>query len=189
MADLSDILGVLKKIAPWITAAATGNVPGLVTMAAQAVTGVVGKEVKPDVDSITAAIAGATPEQLQAMKQADNEFALKVQALGFQHEEEMYKTEVEDRVSARDREKALRDKTPQILAYIIIGSTVVMEGIFAYLVFTGHTFTPDGAIVIGRIMGTMDGMALTAVAYFLGSSLSSAKKDEIRHAEAVNAVK
>ena len=179
MAASEEILGFFKKIGPWLTAASTGNIPALVTMAAQTVGGVLGKEVKPDVDSIAAAVSGATPEQLLALKQADNDFASKMQALGFQHEEEMYKTEVEDRESARDREKTVRDSTPKIISIIVLISTFVLEACFAWAVFHGKTFSSDGAIIIGRILGTLDIVVVIVLAYYLGSSAGSAEKTRL----------
>lgn len=73
----------MKTILPWIGAAATGNVPALVGMAANQLSGALGVDVKPTADAISKAFSGATPEQIQAAKLADQDFALKMQALGF----------------------------------------------------------------------------------------------------------
>lgn len=75
--------GLLKKALPWIGAAATGNVPQLVNMAAIALGDALGHPVEPSQEGIQSAINGATPEQIEAAKQADRDFALKMQALGF----------------------------------------------------------------------------------------------------------
>lgn len=75
---------LLKKAMPWIGAAATGNVPALVGMAATAISDVIGLPVEPNQRAIETAVTTATPDQILAMKKADNDFALKMQALGFE---------------------------------------------------------------------------------------------------------
>jgi hypothetical protein len=179
MAVSDEILGFFKKIGPWVTAAATSNVPALIGMAAQIVGGVLGKEVKPEADAIAAAVSGATPDQLLALKQADNDFMAKMQTLGYQHEEEMYKTEAADRASARDREKNVRDLMPKIMATAVIAATFILEGYFAYAVFHHQSFSSDGAIIIGRILGTLDTAAGMVLAYYFGSSAGSAEKTRL----------
>lgn len=73
-----DVLGFAKKALPWIGAAATGNVPALVTMAAAAVSSALGTEVPATPNAVAAAIASATPEQLLALKTAEQDFQLKM---------------------------------------------------------------------------------------------------------------
>ena len=67
---MSDWRGVLSTVAPWIGAAATGGVPALVGMAAGELTKAFGKDVKPTVDAIGAAISGASPASEYARTQA-----------------------------------------------------------------------------------------------------------------------
>ena len=55
---MADVLGFLKKAAPWITAAATSNVPALVGMAAKTIAGITGGKVGNSVDSIAEAVSG-----------------------------------------------------------------------------------------------------------------------------------
>mgnify|MGYP001617865520 CR=1 FL=1 len=82
------------------------------------------------------------------------------------------KVDAEDRNSARQREMAIRDKTPAILAFLI----VAVFGAAQYMVFT-HPFPSDQAIMVARVLGTID-MALGLVlGYYFGSSSSSRLKD------------
>ena len=82
------------------------------------------------------------------------------------------KIAADDRASARQREIATGDSTNRILAYLI----VVVFGAAQYMVFT-HPFAQDQAIMVARVLGTID-MALGLVlGYYFGSSAGSARKD------------
>jgi hypothetical protein len=164
----------LKKIAPWISAAATGNVPALVGMAAQAVGGALGKEVKPSVDAIAAAVAGATPEQLIALKNADHDFELKSKALGFETVEQLLQIDASDRKDARAREVALKDRIPAILA---IGVTFGFFGLLFFLL--RHSPPADSKDVLNIMLGSLGTAWVSIVAYYFGSSAGSAAKNEM----------
>jgi nitroreductase len=171
---MADILGFLKKLTPWIAAAASGNVPALVGMAAQTISTVTGKDVKADAESISAAISGATPEQLQALKQADQDFALKMQAMGFQNEEELEKIAAEDRANARDREEKVRDYTPEVGFYILLGVfAFFLHWLFKYSVPT------DNKAIIYSAFGSLGTLVIMAATYFYGTTRQSARKDEV----------
>lgn len=170
---MADFVGFLKKVAPWIGAAATGNVPALITMAAQAVGGVVGKEVKPTADAIAAAVAGATPDQLLQMKQIDNDFALKMQAAGFEHEDELAKMQYDDKANARAREVALKDKYVPFLATVVIGSFIL--AVLAILRGWGKV----EAAFAGTLIGYLAANANQVVSYYFGSSAGSDRKTEL----------
>lgn len=116
-----DASGFLKTILPWIGAAATGNVPALITMAASQISTAVGYDVKPEIASITKAISGATPEQLLLLKQSDQEFALKMQALGFDQILKLEELKFSDVASARNREIKSGDiTTPRLLSVFAV---------------------------------------------------------------------
>jgi 4-hydroxybenzoate polyprenyltransferase len=166
-------VGFLKKVLPWIGAAATGNVPALVTMAAKTVSDCVGGKVDSTVDAIAAAVSGATPDQLLALKQADNDFAAKMQAMGFEHEEDILKIEADDRANARTREISLRDKFVPVLAVILIGSFVV--AVLAVIRGWGKV----EAAFAGTLIGYLAANANQVVSYYFGSSAGSARKTEI----------
>jgi hypothetical protein len=170
---MANVLGFIKTAAPWITAAATGNIPGLVSLAAQAISNVTGKNVKADPDSIAAAVAGATPEQLLALKQADAELQVKLQALGFEHIEDLEKIAADDRASARNREIAVKDKIPAILAIVIT------SGFFGVLTFMlMHEIPANGHDAMLMILGALITAWTAVVSYYFGSSAGSAAKDK-----------
>src|SRR6266850_8272739 len=94
--DAKTALSFLQKALPWVGAAATGNVPALIGLAADAVSKATGKEVAATPEAIAQTVAGATPEELVKLKLADDELRLKAQALGFQHVEELRKLDIEE---------------------------------------------------------------------------------------------
>jgi hypothetical protein len=163
----------LKKVLPWIGAAATGNVPALITMAAKTVGDAVGKEIKPDMDAIAAAVSGATPEQLLALKQADNDFMLKMQAMGFEHLEDMEKIAADDRASARNREIQVKDWMPKALG---LGALAVFTTCMFLLIF--YELPQTAKEVVVYMLGILSGMVKDVYGYFFGSSSSSKNKDE-----------
>jgi len=168
----------IQKALPWIGKAvgafATSGPIGLLTVAAQGIGQIVGKNVSPTTDAISAAIAGATPEQLIAMKKVDDDFAAQMKQMGFADEEEMEQIFAGDRASARNREEIVRDKTPRILAYGIC--LLVFTGEFLYF----HYGAPPNVSpeLVGRILGTLDSALMLVLSYYFGSSAGSAKKDE-----------
>ena len=87
---------------------------------------------------------------------------------------QLEKIAAEDRASARAREIATGDSTNRYLSYLIVG----VFGAAQYAVFT-HQFPPDQAIMVARVLGTID-MALGLVlGYYFGSSAGSARKDDL----------
>lgn len=167
-------MNFLKKIVPWIGAAATGNVPALIGLAAKTVSDVIGKDVKPELDSISAAVAGATPEQLLALKLADHDFSLKAKALGFETAEDLLKIDLEDRKDARAREVSLKDRIPAILA---IGVTVGFFGLLFFLL--RHSPPAESKDVLNIMLGSLGTAWVSIVAYYFGSSAGSAAKNEL----------
>ncbi len=165
----------LSKILPWIGAAATGNVPALVTMAANAVGGAIGVDVKPTADAIVQAVRGATPEQVAAIRQAETEFAEKMQAMGFAHAEELARIAATDTANARDREIKTGDSwTPRILAGMVVVGWLAVQ---AFLLT--HIVDASMRELVARVLGTLDGALMMVLSYYFGSSAGSAEKNRI----------
>jgi len=159
----------MKTILPWIGAAASGNVPALIGMAASQLSDSMGIDVKPTADAISKAFSGATPEQIQAAKAGDQDFALKMQSLGFAHIKDLEQIAAGDRASARDREIKTGDSwTPRVLAaVVVIGYMIVQWYVLSHVVDTSMRD------IVLRSMGTLD-MALGLIlGYYFGSSSGS----------------
>lgn len=168
--DWTNVKDVLAKVAPTIGAAVGGPLGG----AAGAILGqVLGVQDTNDAGSVTAAIAGATPDQLLALKKADQDFQARMAELGFANAKDIEALVVDDRKDARGREVAIRDKTPSILAALIILTYISVQVILLF--FSVHAEMRE---IVMRSLGTLDAAVGLVLGYYFGSSLSSKTKDE-----------
>jgi hypothetical protein len=158
--------GIISKIAPGLGAALGGPLGG----AAGAIIGKVlapGKE-KPTDDDLAQALSNATPDQLLALKQADQRFIAEMKQLDI----DVFKLEVSDVQSARELAKV--NYWPQIAI-----TTVYIVGYFVVL----------GLLLSGRLAVQAElremttvliGMLTTAIpmilGFWFGSSFGSREK-------------
>jgi hypothetical protein len=168
------MLGFLKKALPWISAAAMCNVPALRQLAANAVSNAVGKDIDASEEAIAQAVACASPEEVEKLKQQEAEFALKMQHLGFQHQEELETIAAGDRSNARAREIALRDRIPAILAIAVTGG-------FFGLLFVLLRWAPpkQNEALLNITLGSLGTAWVAIIGYYFGSSAGSERKNEI----------
>jgi hypothetical protein len=171
---MADIAGFFKKTLPSMAAAVASGIPGPIGAVAQIISAKLGKDVKPDADSISAAIAGATPDQILKLKEDDQQFQSTMQKLGFDHDEDMEKLAVDDRVSARDREKSVRDYTPEIGFYLL-------ASIFAFFLhwLFKYPIPIDNKAIIFSAMGSLTTILITAATYFYGTTRGSEQKNQL----------
>lgn len=164
-----DWKAIVGTVAPWIATALTGPLGG---MAVGAVADALGLSDKTE-SAIKQALSGATPEQMLALKQADQNFAARMQELGFQNVQALEKIAADDRDSARKREMTVQDYTPRILAYLIVGGFLGM----AY----GVLFKQMSAdsVLAGTIIGYLSAKAEQVAAYYFGSTAGSKQKTEL----------
>lgn len=161
---------VLKMVAPWLASAVTGPFGG---MAVSAIADALGLSDKTEA-AVKAALSGTTPEQMLALKQADNDFSIKMKELGFKNEHDMEQLAVNDRDSARKREMTVQDKTPRNLAYAIT------TGFFGILVGLMFVKMPNGNKEILYVMLGSLGTAWAGVtAYYFGSTRGSQVKTDL----------
>lgn len=179
MPDFQKLLG---QVAPWLCAAATGNVPALITMSANAIGSAIGSNVKPTVEAIGTAITGATPEQMLAIKNADNDFAIKMQALGFQDIETLQKIAADDRASARTMQISTRSNMPAVISVLVLILAALGEGALL------RGYEPHiAAELVGRILGTLDSAVIMVLSFWLGTTNESGRKTEILAGQVTNA--
>lgn len=164
-----DWKSLVGTVAPWIGTALGGPLGG---MAVSAIADALGLSEKTE-DAIKTALSGATPEQMLALKQADQQFSLRMQELGFQNTQALEKIAADDRDSARKRETAVMDYTPRILAYLIVGGFLGM----AY----GVLFKQMSAdsVLAGTIIGYLSAKAEQVAAYYFGSTAGSKEKTQL----------
>lgn len=176
MSFFDDVVKTLGNIAPFICKALPLP-PPLGNLAATALQSALGTP-QNDPDSLHAALATATPEQIIAITNAEQTFAAQMKQMGFEHIEDLEKIAADDRASARGREIALRDKTPQVLAYgygLIFLFT--LSG-FVCLAIWHIVVDPSIKTSIDILLGVLVGMVLGSKEYYFGSSTGSKQKDD-----------
>jgi len=164
---MEQLLNLVRTVAPSIASAVGGPLAGMATRAiSEALLG------KPDgtEQELENAVASATPEQLLALKKAEQEFAVKMRELDI----DLERISNEDRDSARNREVSLRDWTPRVLAGLI---TVGYFGVLFWMLRFGlpNTGSSEALLVMLGALGTAWG---GVVAYYFGSSAGSKEKTE-----------
>jgi len=119
---------------------------------------------------LEAALANASPELLQKIKEADQKFKIDMENLGV----DLEKIASEDRANARAREIAVRDKTPQIIAY------AYTAGYFALLFYIIRFGVSEGVKdLVNTLIGVLSAAQVGIMSYYFGSSAGSARKTEM----------
>lgn len=168
-----DWRSIVKAVAPTIGTALGGPLGGMAGLALAKVLGVPDAQAGDD-SAIAAAIQGASPDQILALKKADQDFAITMQSLGFKNVEALEALATADRASAREREVKTADWMPKVLGLVI---TVGFFGLLAYLM---KQEPPTGSRDILNIMlGSLGSAWIGVVTYYFGSSSGSARKTEI----------
>lgn len=173
--EFKDFGNLLAKLAPTIAAGLGGPLAGGAVTALEGVFGVSTDGSTSDKqNALVGAISGATPDQLLALKQAENDYAVQMATLGFKNKEALEALVTGDRDSARKREEAVKDNTPKILAYALV------LGFFGTLGFMLFANVPIGSRDLLNIMLGMLGTSFVSViAYYFGSSNGSAEKTRL----------
>jgi hypothetical protein len=165
-----DWMAILKTVAPWIGTAIAGPLGGMAVEAAANALGVSAKTT----DALKQALSGATPEQMLALKKADQDFQLQMQALGYADIEKLAALAVENTKDARAMQVATRSNVPAILAILItLGFFGVLVGMLAGVLKSSD----NQALLI--MLGALGAAWGAVVNYFFGSSADSGRKTEL----------
>ena len=166
---MDDWRSVVGSVAPTIATALGGPLAGL---AVKALAGVFGLGEGASKEDVAKAVANASPEQLLAMKKADQDFAVKMRELDIDFE----RIHAGDRDSARRREEAVGGLINPTLAGL------VLLGFFATVgwVLSGNVnLSGEAGAVIGTLIGYVSAKAEQVIAYYFGSSAGSKAKTDI----------
>lgn len=155
-------LQVLRTVAPTLALAVGGPFGPL---AAAAISAVLGKSAG-DPKGMETALLTATPDQLLALKKAEQDFQVQMKTLEISEE----KLTFDDDASARTREEVVKDNTPKVLAYAV---TVGFFGILGWLLYVGK---PPGGDVIMVMLGALGTAWTGIVSYYFGSSAGQDKQ-------------
>ncbi len=158
---------LLTTVAPAIATAFGGPLAGTaVRIVAQTLVG----DADAPAEQVVAALQGATPEQLKALKDADNAFKEKMAGYGI----ELARLAEVDTDSARKRQIELKDNTPAVLAYIL---TLGFFGLLALMAFVG--FPPANEAVLNTMTGSLGTVWLVAMHFFYGSNMTSRETNSL----------
>lgn len=173
--DWSGVKGAIGTIAPWIAGSLGSPLAGVGVNALCQVLGLEPSKATPT--SLQAALAGASPDQLLAIRQADNNHAEVMKKLGYEHADQIEQTAESDRASARQREIAVKDSTPAVMGWLIVGGTVIACG----LVLSGVVSyqDPTKSNMVGMVLGYLVSESKTVLAYYFGSSRESSDKNKV----------
>lgn len=168
--DLGGFGKVVAAIAPWIGTALGGPLGG---MAVEAAANALGLSEKTET-ALKTALSGATPEQMLALKKADQEFAVRMQELGFTQLKDMEALAVADRDSARKMQMSTQSIVPAILTWVIVsGFTTVLAMLFLRAV------PQENRDIIVYMVGQLSGFTGAVVAFWFGTTRESSKKTEM----------
>lgn len=124
------------------------------------------------------AMATASPDTLIKLKQIDADLQKQLSDNGIKIDE-MSEADV---ANARAREIAIRDRTPERLAWTtILGFIGMSAGIIAALFYepdkADKLLTGSAGLFLGTVFGYLANDAKQAAAYYFGSSIGSKDKD------------
>lgn len=161
MSFSSKALAVVRAVAPTVATALGGPFGAIAGIALSKALGT---------EATETALLSATPDQLLALKQAEQAFTLQLEQLGI----DRAKLDYSDRSNARDREKTIKDKTPAVLAGAI---TLGFFGTLACLLAYGKPVSGGDALLV--MLGALGAGWTAVLSYYFGSSSGSAAKTEI----------
>ncbi len=157
-------LQVLKTVAPTLALAVGGPFGPIAAAAIHAALG------STDQKSAEAALLNATPDQLLALKKADQDFTVRMEELGIERD----KLTLDDIASARAREIAVKDKTPAVLVYL------TTTGFFASLLGAFLVTIPESSKgIVFSMIGSLGTVWITQMGFYFGSSMGSEHKTDI----------
>lgn len=164
-------LQVLKTVAPTLALAVGGPFGPLAAAAIHAALGTT------DQASAEKALVNATPDQLLALKKADQDFEVQIEKLGI----EKAKLAYDDTANARQMQMTVRDPTVARLAWLVIGGFLLISlvELAAMLIWPEKVKAlPEAAwLLVGSVLGYLANESKQAGAFYFGSSAGSQAKD------------
>jgi hypothetical protein len=162
-----DFTAIIKTVAPWIGTALGGPLGGMAVTAAANALGLTEKTT----DAIKAAVSGATPEQLLALKEADQNFELQMKALGFANIKDLEAIAAADRDSARKLQMANPSIVPAALSIIV---TVGFLGVLICMMKGWLTTDSSDALLL--MLGSLGTAWTSVMAFWFGTTRQSENK-------------
>lgn len=161
---------IVRTVAPWIGTALGGPLGGMAATAAAEALGISEKTT----DAIKAAVLGATPEQMLALKKADQDFAIRMQELGFKQVTDLEALAVADRKDARTMQVAKPSPVPALLSMLV---TAGYFGILVGMMAGGLKIHDSEAMLL--MLGSLTTAWGAVMAFWFGTTRDSSRKTEI----------
>lgn len=165
-----DWKALVSTVAPWIGTALGGPLGGMAVEAAANALGLSDKTA----DSVKQALSGVTPEQMLALKNADQEFALQMQAIGFKNVADMETIAAGDRADARHLQREKPSYVPAMLTCFVVGAFTI-----TLLLLLRFNVPDTNRDIVVYMIGQLSGGFTSALAFWLGTTRASERKTEL----------
>ncbi len=161
---------VLKSIAPTVASAILGPLGGVAVSAIGSILGVSDATQDKIADAIKS--GQLTPEQIGEIKKLELQYQENEKERGFKYAE----LEFKDRDSARQANVQGGTQKPLFwLSLLLLAGTLGTEGVVLF-----HGYPPNVTdMVVGRVLGLMDAVALMVLTYWYGTSNGSSEKTHL----------
>jgi len=165
-----DFMDILKTIAPTVATAVLGPLGGIAVAGIGKILGIDNATQDKIAEAITT--GQMTPEHIAELKKLELEYQENEKERGFKYAELVFA----DRDSARKANVAGNTQRPLFwLSLLLLTGTLGSEG---FVLFKGYP--PEiPEMVVGRVLGLMDAVAMMVLSYWYGTSSGSAQKTEL----------
>jgi len=166
-----DLKGMLSQVAPTIASALGGPLAGTAVRYGLTALGITPEKNK-EHEQLAEAMASATPDDLLKIKQADQDFAVKMRKLDI----EVKHINQKDRASARTM-FAAGGKEAQVLLSV---AYTAAYGVVLYCFMAGLIKVPDSQqILFGSLIGMLTTAQVQILNFWFGSSSGSKDKSKL----------
>ena len=165
-----DWKSVVGTVAPTIVTALGGPLAGL---AVKAIGGVFGLGEGAGEADVAKALAGATPDDLLRLKEADQKFAIEMRRLDV----DLERIAAGDRQGARDMQVATRSWAVPVLASVVV-SGFIASSIAVLGGWVEGLKDPLIAALVGSVLGNITAATMLVLNFYFGTTASSRTKDE-----------
>lgn len=177
MSGWDSALNVVKTLAPTIATVLGGPLAGGAVAALENVFGI-SPAPQASLDDrqaqLAQAISGATPEQLAAVRKADQDYALAMTNAGFKDTETLAALAVQDRADARAMQVSTKSiVAPSLAIFVTIGFFTIL----GFMMFEELPKAAHDALML--LLGSLSTAWAAIIAYYFGSSAGSDRKTEL----------
>jgi hypothetical protein len=165
-----DWKSVVGTVAPTIATALGGPLAGL---AVKAIGGVFGLGDGATEADVAAKLAGATPDDLLRLKEADQKFAIEMRRLDV----DLERIAAGDRDSARQMQRETRSWAVPVLASVVV-SGFIASSIAVLGGWVEGLKDPLVAALVGSVLGNITAATMLVLNFYFGTTASSRTKDE-----------